>query len=870
MFKITYQVSTWLEMQRMGLAQWQQCLAAAKPLVDEVRRLLQAYAATGDKALKAQADAAKRKLPGACFQASEFALSVGTKKYNHGRKGHWREQRYAYLSGLAVIDADHCGNPRTLYERLATEHDLKALGILLVYVSASGEGLKIVFKAREEWGNLISNQYEMASLLGILDYVDDACKDSSRLSFITGPDDVLYLDADELFAADTTDVFPALEEEERTAYDLRYGERYRMAPKGDSSPTVQKWVDFEAERSKNKRCGRPDVAATQDSVTASTEASSTQSPTTASTGASSTQGSATAAVAATAPAVQPPALTERESAIVAALNNHYGESLPEGRRHETWLSETAPWLLLLTDNNAQKALAMGRQLSYVQNWKDQAPGELESCIDTVQRKPLLTRRPKRLQELLAKAGIDSDDATGAASADGELPFDEWVAQIRGLFDDYPCIREICEPHPERLWPFLLFASAALMGTLMTLTWFRFYDQPEKRRRLNYNVLGIGDPACGKGALVRIAALLTEPIDRADQMANDAINEWKAQQRSKGANKDKLLRPNALVRLHGARTSNNVFINDMINAMVEVGDERMQVHMLTVDTEALNSIKMQKGGSWIDKQVMEIKAWSNEKDSQQYANLDSITGFFNVVWNLVRTCTPPALKLLANEHNFGTGWPTRVSAIPILGTGFKMIELRRQSQEATAADEVLRQWAYRLDKRQGELPLWPLVEHAWHWTANRMEIAAFNDDKADELLLKRCAANALCICAPFVDMRHWDEREKNGSYETDERDSELHSLILDIQYRTQHYYFGALARNYFEEQMVDATKFRRRTTRFEQCYQRLPQEFTTEQFAQTFGYANVNSAAKALNRFLNDKTIVRTKRGEYRKRVQNIS
>lgn len=280
--------------------------------------------------------------------------------------------------------------------------------------------------------------------------------------------------------------------------------------------------------------------------------------------------------------------------------------------------------------------------------------------------------------------------------------------------------------------------------------------------------------------------------------------------------------------------------------------------------------MQKGGSWIDKQVMEIKAWSNEKDSQQYANLDSITGFFNVVWNLVRTCTPPALKLLANEHNFGTGWPTRVSAIPILGTGFKMIELRRQSQEATAADEVLRQWAYRLDKRQGELPLWPLVEHAWHWTANRMEIAAFNDDKADELLLKRCAANSLCICAPFVDMRQWDEREKNGSYETDERDAELLSLILDIQYRTQHYYFGALARNYFEEQMVDATKFRRRTTRFEQCYQRLPQEFTTEQFAQTFGYANSRSAAKAIERFVNDKTIVRTKRGEYRKRVQSIS
>lgn len=299
-------------------------------------------------------------------------------------------------------------------------------------------------------------------------------------------------------------------------------------------------------------------------------------------------------------------------------------------------------------------------------------------------------------------------------------------------------------------------------------------------------------------------------------------------------------------------------------------ERVQMHMLTVDTEALNSIKMQKGGSWIDRQVMEIKAWSNERDNQQYANLDSVTGFFNVYWNMVRTCTPPALKLLANERNFGSGWPTRVSAIPVPGTGFQMLELRRKSQKALEADDTLRQWAYRLDKRQGELPLWPLVEHAWHWADNRMEIAKFNNDKADELLLKRCLANALAIAAPWVDMRHWDEREKEGTYEVDEQDMALLDLVLDMQYRTTSYYFYALASNYFDEQTKDATQFRRRTSRFELCYQQLADVFTTEQFAQVFSYANPRSAAKTIDRFLKDKVIERTKRGEYRKRVQSIS
>ena len=183
----------------MGWEEWQKAMQIAKPIVEEVRREYKAFLETGDETHKKKADELKRTLPGACFQASEFAESIGVKAYNKGKRGHWREMRYAYLNGLVVIDVDHCGNPRELFDRIKSEHDLKAEGILLVYISAKGEGLKILFKSRKEWSNLICQQYEMAQLLGILDFVDDACKDSSRLSFLTGEDDVLYVDAKELF-----------------------------------------------------------------------------------------------------------------------------------------------------------------------------------------------------------------------------------------------------------------------------------------------------------------------------------------------------------------------------------------------------------------------------------------------------------------------------------------------------------------------------------------------------------------------------------------------------------------------------------------------------------------------------------------------
>ena len=742
-------------------------------------------------------DQHKRNLPAVCYMAT-FEESENDK----GVKGCWRKQDKAHLNGLVVSDFDHLDeNPGTLFALWQTMLDLKKEGVLKVFVTPSGRGIKVVSKWRKEWGNLAENQVQIARMLDMERYLDASGKDASRTAFVPMRSDVLY---------EYEEVYTYFDPE----CDETWGEAYRSP-----SPTLPKGESL-------NDAGTPQ---------------------------SSGEGAS---------------FTEREQAIIKALNAFYGKELGEGKKHPTFCQQTSQWLLWLLDNNPERAIALAYQLDYVKNWRPQ-PGEVEDLINTAAKKKLLKSTPPALKEILEKAGIDKEETQETDGEEG-LPFEEWAKQIRGLFDVYPCVREICEPHPQRLWPFLLFASAALLGTDMTLCWYYFYDQPEKPRRLNYNVLGIGDPASGKGALVRIAGLLTEPIVQSDQLANDAINAWKEDQRSKGANKDKPAKPKAVVRLHGPRTSNNVFINDMMNAWTEVDGERIQMHMLTIDTEALNSIKMQKGGSWIDRQVMKIKSWSNEKDSQQYANLDSVTGFFNVYWNLVRTCTPMALKSLANERNFGSGWPTRVSAIPIPGTGFKMIELRRYNQKAIDADETLKQWAYRMDRRQGELPIWPLVEHAWYWTSDHMEIAAFNGDKADELLLKRIAPNTLAIAAPFVDMRHWEEREQKGTYEVDEQDKALLDLLLDIQYRTTTYWFGALARNYFEEQTKDATQYRRRTTRFEHCFMQLSETFTIQQFTQVFGYANNNSASKTLDRLMKDKTIERTKRGEYRKRVQSLS
>ena len=133
---------------------------------------------TGDASLK-------RKLPAFIFQAT---FDDTTSKA--GKSGAWRKQSATRLTGLVVMDVDHVENPREVHG------DLKKLGILLVYITPSGKGLKIVFKARTEWGNLIDNQHQMAKLLGV--EVDESCKDASRMSFICKEEDILFLDK-ELF-----------------------------------------------------------------------------------------------------------------------------------------------------------------------------------------------------------------------------------------------------------------------------------------------------------------------------------------------------------------------------------------------------------------------------------------------------------------------------------------------------------------------------------------------------------------------------------------------------------------------------------------------------------------------------------------------
>ena len=645
----------------------------------------------------------------------------------------------------------------------------------------------------------------------------------------------------------------------RTDYDLQQGDRYRLLPKGDSTPTDPKWKEYDRQLKAQKRNEKqPDVTAeaptSVDTAVVSKQPQASEQPSSATT-----------------------ALLPNEEIARRAIDNYYANGVNRGDRHKTFISETAEWLIMVTDNNTERALALAHELDYVKKWQQDSvnplqPGELENVLQTVSQRPVKRNLPKQITELMAVASANVSlqmAASSSANPLAALPFDRWCDMIESFFGVYPCLREVCEPHPRRLWPFLLFTSAAMMGTCMDLTYYYFYANECERMRLNYIIWGVGDPTSGKHSLERLMNLLLAPIIAEGELADESTNTWKSETDAKGANKEKDIRPAIYNRIFGYRSSNSEFIRSMINCKEEVDGEMMGRHMVTCSSE--KDLEIGKSGSWISRSNMILLSFHGEYDDQHYSNKQSVSGRYRVFWNMMETFTPPTLTKLVNERSVNSGLDTRTATIPMGEDDFKIIPLRRKEDSNLAEyNETLRQWAYKLDQRRGELPLWPLVEHVPKWCDERRAIAEFNDrDKADWLLIKRVPYYGINVSAPYIDMRHWEEREKTGTYTIDDTDRALCDLVLDIQYRTQIFWYYELHRAYYDNQLRDAAKQRRRTNKFQECFRVLPEEFTTEKFAEVFGYANNRAGQKTLQRLEEDKAIKRTMRGHYKKLVSEL-
>ena len=771
----------------------------------------------------------KSHLPVCCFQAC-FGLSINKK----GVEATWRESTAAHLTGLVVIDLDHVENPLEIIDRILGRDDFSQLGILLIYITPSGSGIKIVFSARPEWGNLMDNQYEMAQLLGVLDSIDSGCKDAARASFVPKADDVKFLD-ESLFTYSNP------------AYDEQYGDLYRMKP-AKSAPTQQKWKDHEKALRAQKKAEK--AASEEQKALPAIESHS-------------------ASVESTEPIYHGVPYAK----IATALVNELGEP-QTGDRHKTMM-QMGNMLSVICDNNPQLLCTIMQGLPFVQQLiEERGLQEVERAMNYITQNSTYIYPSKELKQAMKTAGVKEPEK-GSNDDLASVPLAEWADEIEALMPYYPCLREICQGVPRQVWPAAVFVGAAFFGTLMTRCYYHYWFKKNEKTRLNYSIYVIGAPGSGKSFAVRLDKLILAPIKQQSKQASEAINKYKQEAQERGTStkaqeQDALKKPTQINRYMPPRTSNGVFIESMVNAKENVNGEEMNLHMVTFDSELTNSTKMQKGGGWIDKTAMELKAFHNEEDGQNYANEKSYNGIFQVYWNYVYTGTPDSLKEKVNARTFGSGLATRLATIPMPKPSFKLMDLG-SAEDLDKADMIISEWADKLNTRYGELPLQKLSECTKEWYEHRAEIAEFNnEDYADLMLIQRVGYYGMNIPAPFIDMRHWDEREQNGTYEVDDIDQRFCRLILDIQYHCQHYFYGTLAYNYYDNQARDEAAYAtNHTTRFAQCFKMLPETFSKQEFAKTFELANADSSSKQITTLINEKAIERVKRDCYKKLVANL-
>ena len=767
-------------------------------------------------------DAKKKALPLAIFIGTfeESVKEFENKKTGEKRKvkGCWRLQKHCRLNGLCVIDFDHIeGDPRKVWEEAfakLSEEDKKR--ILFVYVTPSAQGLKVVFMADAAVGNLIDNQIEFSKKLGL--NPDECCKDASRGAFLTTSDDVIFIDEERLISY------------QDDAFGEKYNEAYHA---GNSQPTKK------VEGSKVQ-----EVQGSSDNSNSQLSTLNSQ---------LSYHG------------------VPYQKIVEAWIG---GKKIEQGDRHRTSLV-LADHLRYITDNDAKLIEQILRETPFVQEIIEERGEDVATTVKSAQGYEFLKGIPKRMKDALKVVGAEEKNlktpTSNLKSEDdvyGTLPLDKWAEELTEMAKHYPCMKELfLNVHPHKL-PAVWFSSAALFGTLMTRAFYHFWYEPEIVRRLNYCIFIIGDPGAGKNIVEKFYKKIADPMIQADQCLIDAVNRYKDGRTerttsTKAQKGDALKRPVVGIRVHPARTSTGEFIRHMNAAVEKVQGQPLNLHMFSFDAELDNVTKQNKGGDWKDREIMELKAFHNEEEGQMYANQESYTGMFNIYWNFIYTGTPYALHRKVNQRNFGTGMSTRLAVIPLPDKGMA----KRHQQVDPNANETLKTWAYRLDKVEGELPIEPLNDETFDWQSSRLEIAEFNGDKADRTILKRIPYYGIGVSLPFILMRHWDEWQENKTLTMDERDKQLCRLAMEIQYKCQQFFFGEMAFNYFADQNKEFI-VRRRTTRYDECFRKLPEEFKTQQFMDVFGCSQP-SASKAITRFQNEKLVEKVKYGLYRKLVNEL-
>ena len=470
---------------------------------------------------------------------------VKDKKTGKMKKGPWRKQKFVRLSGIVAIDIDGVKDPKAMFEGWQKTLDFKTLKIYLIYITPRGNGLRVVFRCNVSRGNLIDNQMWMCEKLGV--EPDESCKDASRGYFLTSAENFLFDNLKEMYDDDA---------------DSEFIQKYEPVYRAGNSAGTKSGT----KATKTSGQGPETVGTVDDS---------------------------------------PLDVKWRGYDVQKIIDARYAAKLPcadDHNRHKESL-KLATDLLLMLDGDAKLVLRIVAAQEWVKEIIKERDENVAQTVESAQgciaekEKKFANSLPSKamLEAVKAATGLSyqeitmddgrckmEDGSRQPSSINAQL--DAWGAEIEGLFKDFPLLEDVCSGLKRSQYPAAMFVGGGVMMTLMTRCWYRFYHRPQQERRLNCSLFIIGHPASNKSMADDIYEVLSAPIEAADKAGIAALNRYKKDTKKKAANKEGKDKPQTMIRIHPARTSNGQLIQDMLNAKEIVEGKEIQLHMLTFDTE----------------------------------------------------------------------------------------------------------------------------------------------------------------------------------------------------------------------------------------------------------------------------------------------
>ena len=678
---------------------------------------------TDEEKLVRFATSLKESLPCLIFGARDFD-EVPMKK-NPEKRMKRRVLAGIHLSGLFMFDVDHVDNPREIFER--TQQEGFPWEVVFAHVTSSGQGLRLVCKARVEIGNIADNQIALAKELDVKP--DLSCIDASRISYAPMREDVYYLNEEELLNYYNEE------------FDKMYCEAYR---KGSTEPTKA-----QAQMRNNNETLENDEEREINYHGVS------------------------------------------YAKICEAWQAAQGGAPTTGDRHRTMLQLALDLRYICDNNPANVDWALRQCGFVQDIIRERGEGEVRAVADTACERRMYKDIPKRMQGVLESVGIRSGEPATAQRpvATVDVPYEQFAQRLEPLLS--APYAEACRGVSRKNWLGAVFASGAMYCTLLSRCWYRHYDGALQRMNPQVLIIGhpASGKSFAKHLDDQIMCSMREQ-DEVVRLAETRYKQEQKKRgtSSKAQKQDALVEPEGMIRYLPTKTSNNIFFRRLKRAKEMVEGQLLPLHLYMFDSELDSSISAQSGGAWIGKHDLELKAFHNELSGVDYANGDSINDILPVYWNSVTTGTNVSLHKKFTLRNINDGLCSRVAIFLMERANFRMVGKNLVDNKT---NEALKAWGYKMEKLHGELPLQRLVDHVYDLCELSAQEAEAADDLVLDYLRKRAVFYATWFTVPRIVAREYDKFVKTGKLEITDDDLKFSTLMYDAVIWFQDYFFGQM-------------------------------------------------------------------------------